>query len=69
MSSKEAPQTQTNWVPSANDGDAGQCCGNCGAHVTPQFARVFGDNSDNVNACPNCTTYRKMGTAAIVSND
>ena len=31
-------------------------CLNCDAHVTEQFARVLGDNEDDVHACPECTT-------------
>lgn len=29
-------------------------CTNCGEHVTPQFARVFGDNEDVVRQCMDC---------------
>lgn len=30
----------------------------CGAHVSDDYARVFGDNSDDVVKCMNCTdTY------------
>lgn len=29
-------------------------CTNCGKHVTPQFARVFGDNEDVVHQCMEC---------------
>jgi hypothetical protein len=29
-------------------------CKNCGAHVTTQFARVFGDNEDTVHHCIGC---------------
>lgn len=36
-----------------------QRCRNCGRHVTPQFARVFGDNSDVVHGCVHCTTSRE----------
>ena len=39
-------------------------CQNCGNSVTRQFARVFGDNSDVPHACPSCTSYREMKTAA-----
>jgi hypothetical protein len=33
-----------------------QQCQNCGDHVTTRFARVFGDNEDEVWACLSCTT-------------
>lgn len=29
-------------------------CLNCGNHITPEFARVFGDNDDDVHACLEC---------------
>jgi hypothetical protein len=31
-------------------------CRNCGAHVTDDFARVFGDNQNRVYGCHECTT-------------
>lgn len=36
-------------------------CRNCGAHVTDQFARVFGDNEDIVHTCMGCGTTSKLG--------
>ncbi|WP_192498391.1 DUF7563 family protein [Halorussus halophilus] len=41
-------------------------CESCGAFVTEQFARTFGDNTDTVHACPDCTdmTCVKNGAAA-----
>ncbi|APX98730.1 DUF7563 family protein [Natronorubrum daqingense] len=29
-------------------------CQNCGAHVTPQTARGYGDENDDLWHCPNC---------------
>lgn len=29
-------------------------CNDCGTFVTPRFARVFGDNADDVYGCRNC---------------
>jgi len=29
-------------------------CNDCGAFVTSRFARVFGDNEDNVYGCRTC---------------
>ncbi|MEM4779985.1 MAG: hypothetical protein QXG03_00235 [Halalkalicoccus sp.] len=48
-------------VPHA-DGDhlAETRCANCGSFVTPQFARVFGDNQNRVRRCLNCTTSREL---------
>lgn len=34
-------------------------CQSCGAHVTPRFARVFGDNSNTVHGCLRCSTQRE----------
>jgi hypothetical protein len=30
-------------------------CLNCGAFVTHEFARVFGDEQHRVSGCPDCT--------------
>jgi DNA-directed RNA polymerase subunit RPC12/RpoP len=38
---------------------ANQCL-NCGHAVTPTFERVFGDNNDDVYACPQCTDRTKL---------
>lgn len=35
-------------------------CSNCGEHVTAKFARVFGDNDDNVNKCIACATNAEL---------
>lgn len=35
-------------------------CGHCGAHVSIAFARVFGNNHDEVYACPDCATMREL---------
>jgi DNA-directed RNA polymerase subunit RPC12/RpoP len=49
------------WQPAPS----GECLA-CGAQVTPRFARVCGDNNDDVHACPNCasTTAVINGAAA-----
>jgi len=44
-------------------------CQNCGSHVTERYARVLGDNNDDVHACPSCpddkhTQARRMNGAA-----
>lgn len=43
----------------------------CGEHVTERFARVFGDNEQNVHSCPQCATERELnaGTAAFPDRD
>jgi hypothetical protein len=35
-------------------------CNNCGTFVTPRFARVFGDNDEEVFGCPACTTFADL---------
>jgi hypothetical protein len=35
-------------------------CQNCGAYVSPTFARVFGTNENDVFACPDCTTFADL---------
>lgn len=35
-------------------------CRNCESHVTEQFARVFGDNQDDVHNCIDCTSNRDL---------
>lgn len=35
-------------------------CHNCGSYVTKQFARVFGDNGDQVYGCLECSTMREL---------
>jgi len=47
-------------------------CDHCGAHVSDDFARVFGDGRGRVYACPDCaanagiaeTTQRRAPDAA-----
>ncbi|WP_117370030.1 DUF7563 family protein [Natrarchaeobaculum sulfurireducens] len=41
-------------------------CQHCGAHVTDQFARVFGDDHDHAHRCGECDTYARLsrGSAA-----
>jgi hypothetical protein len=41
-------------------------CENCGAFVTRDFARVFGDNHENVGACVECTTGRDLKSGAAI---
>lgn len=35
-------------------------CLNCGAPVTPQFARVFGNNRNDVFGCTRCQTTTEL---------
>lgn len=38
-------------------------CRNCGEHVTVQFARVFGDNTDTVEKCIACSRNAELDEA------
>lgn len=42
-------------------------CLNCGAPVSRRFARVFGDNEDDVYGCPDCCGLNELceGAAAL----
>jgi len=44
------------------DESADYTCACCGAAVSEQFARVFGDNSDQVHRCLNCLEKQDGGT-------
>lgn len=39
-------------------------CRNCGAYVSARFARVFGDNNDEVYNCIECSTLRDLQQGA-----
>lgn len=54
---------------SPNDGDETppgpeNRCWNCGGHVTARFARVMGDNDNEVYVCPNCCGFRELSNGA-----
>ena len=36
------------------------CCRNCGAHISEDFARVFGDQSNDVHACMECSCQEHL---------
>lgn len=39
-------------------------CWNCGGHVTARFARVMGDNDNEVYVCPKCCGFRELSNGA-----
>jgi len=44
-------------------------CRRCGAFVSPQFARVFGDNDDQVYGCHECMSKTELyGGGSVESN-
>jgi len=53
----------TPWSPADRS-----TCLHCGAHVTPRFGRVFGDDRDRAHRCPECDSHRRLsrGSAAGV---
>lgn len=53
------------WAPQNTQ----QQCRSCGAHVTQQFARVFGDNGDEVHACHNCAMAAALMNGAAADTD
>ncbi|OVE86005.1 DUF7563 family protein [Natronolimnobius baerhuensis] len=58
------------WTPmTSREATSAPRCVNCGNQVTPQFARVFGDNRDVVHACPDCATYREMKTSDFIPKE
>lgn len=49
------------WSPdTTGDRTAEHRCLNCGAHVSPDFLRVFGDNENVVEGCVECMTVRRL---------
>ena len=51
------------WNPKPDeDPDTGarEACQSCGGSVTRQFAKVFGDNNDEVDHCLECSTFREI---------
>jgi hypothetical protein len=51
------------------DGNAGTTrCRNCGAYATSQFAKVFGDNDDEIHRCIECSTLRNLQQGAATQN-
>lgn len=50
----------------AVDAPAPRRCRACGSFVSRRFRRVFGDNDDEVDACLDCTTVRRLTEGASV---
>lgn len=51
----ESDENATSWAQNENATSTTSACLNCGAHITPDFARVFGDNDDAVHECLECS--------------
>ena len=37
-------------------------CDRCGGYVSPDYVRVFGDNQNRIDSCPDCRTGRPERT-------
>ncbi|MCU4744285.1 DUF7563 family protein [Natronoglomus mannanivorans] len=44
-------------------------CRHCGAHVTDQFCRVFGDNRHRAHRCGECDSYRRLSRGSAAGED
>jgi hypothetical protein len=44
-------------------------CQTCGEQVMAEYARVFGNDDDELHACPNCSTQRALARGAGVDAD
>lgn len=44
-------------------------CQNCGAGHSDQFARVFGDNNNQLQACIDCAAISTVGLGAAAGLD
>jgi hypothetical protein len=44
-------------------------CLHCGSYATQRFARVFGDNDNDLYACLECTTMRALRNGEGVCAD
>ncbi|MFC7114436.1 hypothetical protein ACFQH2_04925 [Natronoarchaeum sp. GCM10025703] len=42
------------------ESDESPACQNCGAHVSADFKRVYGDNDHVVHRCRGCDTMRRL---------
>jgi DNA-directed RNA polymerase subunit RPC12/RpoP len=56
-------------VAETRSDDATTRCRNCGSYVTSAFARVFGDNDNQVYACLECSTMRALRTGSGVVHE
>lgn len=52
-----------------DDATSAPLCRDCGAYVSKQFARVFGDNAHRVYGCPSCSTFRERSEGGASESD
>ncbi len=53
-SSEQTADTRPAWTPTEDSTSAARECQRCGSRVSERFARVFGDNDDEVHGCLEC---------------
>ncbi|ADB60848.1 hypothetical protein Htur_1964 [Haloterrigena turkmenica DSM 5511] len=49
--------------------DTESTCEHCGAHVSDQFCRVFGDNRNRAHRCGACDTYARLSRGPAAGED
>lgn len=47
-------------MPVAQEVDPRHRCQFCDGHVTKQFARIYGDQDDQLHRCPSCDTNARL---------
>ena len=54
-----------------SESDESETCRNCGATVSTDFRRVFGDSDDIAHRCGECDNWRRLchGSAAGLDTD
>jgi hypothetical protein len=51
------------------ESDEFETCRNCGAHVSTDFRRVFGDSDDIAHRCPECDTSRRLSRGSAAGSE
>lgn len=62
------PRQRPSWAPDDAPENAGVCLG-CESHVSAEFARVMGDNQQDVHACPKCANQGELARGAAANPD
>lgn len=59
------PNWEPNPAPNQPATGASVKCRTCENTVSQRYAKVFGDNDDQIDYCPECSTYREMKDGAF----
>jgi hypothetical protein len=51
------------------ESDEFETCRNCGAHVSTDFRRVFGDSDDIAHRCRECDTSRRLSRGSAAGSE